>query len=127
LSLEVGTIEAAGKSATLIAQVERGMITKLGLQGCCPCSDPKRKSRSGKDERRVFAAIKERVSTIRGGVPTLPVPFARKADGDIFIPVWPFPPIVIVIEPGTWCIAIMVVGHVFCYICLDDPVAANCI
>ena len=31
LSIEVGTIEAAGKSATLIAQVEKGMITKLAL------------------------------------------------------------------------------------------------
>ena len=82
----------------------------------------------GKNERKVFAAIKERLSTIRGGAPTLPVPFAREADGDIFIPIWPFPPIVIILEPGAhWCIALMVVGHVFSYICLDDPARANCI
>jgi hypothetical protein len=36
---------------------------------------------------------------------------------------------VIIIEPGgdTFCIAILIVGHVICYLCIGDIVAGNCI
>lgn len=127
LSLEVGTIEAAGKSATLVAEIKKGMITQLTVQGCAGC-DQKRKGGLSKDQRKVLAAIKEKASTIRGGVLTLPIPFPRKfaAGVTIDIPIWPFPPIIVItIEgPDTWCFAIRI-GGLFCFFCLG--VGGDCL
>ena len=125
--IEIGTIEAAGKSATLIAKVEKGAITRLGVQGCTGCE----KKAKGKVDKKVLGAIRDKMLAIREGKVKLPAPIrsAKVLFRDINIPIWPFPPIVILIGggDGTYCIAINIVGHVICYVCVGDMTWGNCI
>ena len=128
--LEIGTIEAAGRSATLVGKIEKGELTRLKLQGCVGCQQ-KGKIRKGRINEKVFLAVRDKLEGARAGTIKLPqrLPSSRRLSRDIRIPIWPFPPIVIIIEPGgdTFCIAILIVGHVICYLCIGDIVAGNCI
>jgi len=127
--LEIGTLEAAGRSATLVAEIERGAITRLRLAGCPDC-EQKRKPR--KVNEKVFYAVRDKLMAMRGTKVTPPRVLGREvSDKDITIPIWPWPPIVIIVEPESLCVAIMVgsgqVGShtVFCYYCYG--VGGNCL
>ncbi len=115
-SLEVGTLEAAGHSATVVAEIRKGAVVGLSLRGCVGCGRPAKK----RIDQKTLRAIEEKTRRLGGG--KLRLPFrARTADtegGDIFIPIWPFPPIVIILEPSTFCAAIRV-GATFCLWCPD--------
>ena len=59
------------------------------------------------------------------GVPSIAKAHGNQG-GDIFIPIWFWPPIVIIFEPGTFCVAIQIgnfppggPGTVFCVWCPD--------
>jgi hypothetical protein len=115
-SLEVGILEAAGQSATVVAEIRQGAVIGLSLRGCVGCGRPAK----NRIDRKTLLAIEEKTRGVRGGKFQLPVR-ARTAtarSGDIFIPIWPWPPIVIILEPSTFCAAIRV-GATFCLWCPD--------
>ena len=118
LSLEVGTLEAAGQSATVVAEIRKGKVVGLSLKGCVGCGS----SGKSKLDKKTLRAIDQKMGTVRGGIFKLPgvAMIARNegGGGDIFIPVWPFPPIIIIVEPSTFCAAIRV-GTTFCVWCPD--------
>jgi len=131
--LEIGTIEAVGRSATLVGRIEKGELTRLRLQGCVGCEQKgkKGKRRKGKINTQVVLAIREKLEGVRAGSIRLPqrLPSSTTLARDIRIPIWPFPPIVIIIETGggDFCIAILIVGHVICILCIGDTVTGTCI
>jgi hypothetical protein len=128
--LELGTIEAVGKSATLVGKIEKGELTRLRLQGCVGCQQ-KGKRRKGKINTKLILAIREKLEGVRAGNIKLPqrLPSSRTLARLIRIPIWPFPPIVIIIETGggDFCIAILIVGHVICVLCIGGTVIGTCI
>jgi len=93
--LEIGTIEAVGRSATLVGKIEKGELTRLKLQGCAECHQ-KSKRRTAKIDEKVFLAIRDRLEDVRAGKIRLPqrLPSSRTLSRDIKIPIWPFPPII---------------------------------
>jgi hypothetical protein len=105
-SLEVGILEAAGQSATVVAEIRQGAVIGLSLRGCVGCGGSGKK----RIDRKTLLAIEEKTRGVRGGKFQLPVPIptGTAASGDIFIPIWPWPPIVIILEPSTFCVAIRV-------------------
>ena len=123
--IELGTVEAVGRSATLVAKFESGEITGARLQGCAGCGKAKRKTRIN---HKLTIALRDTLQQIRDGKVDVPIPSTPAVAEDIRIPIWPWPPIVIIIEGGTdgFCIAIMIgsgrVGShtVFCFICFDS-------
>ena len=128
--LEIGTIEAAGRSATLVGKIENGKLTRLRLQGCVGCQQ-KGKIRKGRINEKVFLAVRDKLEDVRAGKVKLPqrLPSSRTLARDINIPIWPFPPIVIIIDPADpFCIGVVVYGHKICYVCIGtDIVWGNCI
>lgn len=44
-TIEIGTIEAPGLSATLVAEIKKGMITRLRPMGCVGCKPRKARRR----------------------------------------------------------------------------------
>jgi hypothetical protein len=116
-SLEVGTLEAAGHSATVVAEIRNGAVIGLSLRGCAGCGQ----ARAKRIDKKTLLAVSEKMPSQRGkGQFKLPA-LARTAameGGDIFIPIWPWPPIVIIFEPATFCVAIRV-GTSFCVWCPD--------
>jgi hypothetical protein len=129
--LELGTIEAVGRSATLVGKIVKGELTNLRLQGCAGCR-PKGKKRKRAIDKNLLMAIRDKLEGVRAGTIKLRqrLPSSRRlTQGKINIRIWPFPPIVIVItiDDGTFCITIFV-GNGFCYLCTDgDVVASTCI
>jgi hypothetical protein len=129
-------VQAAGRSATLVAEIDKGTITRLKLQGCAGCGQKDKKHPSNK-VKKLFLAVRDEVLAIRSGEIKLPEPLGGNGgvSADIKIPIWPFPPIVIIVEGATdgFCIAIMVgsgkVGSntVFCYACFGSETLANCL
>jgi hypothetical protein len=127
-SLEVGTLEAAGHGATVVAEIRKGMVVGLSLRGCAGC-EANRKQRI---DKKTLAALREKVGNLRGtgtfklpGVPSIARSLGTQS-GDISIPIWFWPPIVIIFEPGTFCVAIQVgrfppggPGTIFCVWCPD--------
>src|SRR6476660_8282147 len=65
--LEIGTIEAGGRSATLVGKIEKGELTRLRLQGCVGCEQTGKKSRrrKGKIKTQVVLAIRVKVEGVR--------------------------------------------------------------
>lgn len=127
--LEIGTIEAVGRSATLVGKIEKGELTRLSLQGCVGCQQ-KGRTRKGKINESVVLAIRDKLEDVRAGKTKLPqrLPSSRTLARAINIPIWPFPPIVIIIDPSDdFCIAVNIPGHVICYLCIGDIVWGNCI
>jgi hypothetical protein len=125
--LEIGTIEALGRSATLVGKIEKGQVTRLRLEGCVGCEHKGKKRRIND---KVLLAIRDRLDEVRAGRVKLRqrLPSSRSLAREINIPIWPFPPIVIIISPGdTFCIGVNIPGHVICYICIGDIVWGNCI
>lgn len=130
--LEIGTIEAAGRHATLVGKVVKGELTDLRIQGCAGCRR-KGKTRKPGIDKGVLVAVRDKLNAIRAGNIKLPqrLPSSRTLEAKISIPIWPFPPIVIVIttddDTDTVCITIFV-GNGFCYVCTSgDVVASTCI
>lgn len=127
-SLEVGTLEAAGHGATVVAEIRKGVVVGLSLRGCAGCEAPRKQ----RIDRKTLVALREKVAGLRErgtfklpGVPSIARSLANQT-GDIFIPIWFWPPIVIIFEPGTFCVAIQIgnfppggPGTVFCVWCPD--------
>jgi hypothetical protein len=121
-SLEVGTLEAAGQDATVVAEIRNGAVIGLTLRRCAGC--PRMRKRV---DKRTLLAVRERMPNLRNTgrfkLPRLasrmaPIVNGAGGGGDIFIPIWPWPPVVIIFEPGTFCVAIHA-GTAFCFWCPD--------
>ena len=133
--LEIGTIEAAGRHATLVGKIVKGELTDLRLQGCAGCGSKgrtRKRTRKPGIDKAVLVAVRDKLNAIRDGDIRLPqrLPSSRTL-ANIVIPIWPFPPIVIVVttddDTHTVCI-ILFVGNGFCYVCASgDIVASTCI
>ena len=131
--LELGTVEALGRSSTLVAKFENGEITGAKLHGCAGCEG---KAKKTKINRKLTLALRDKLQAIKDGTLKVPLPSSPPAVAeDIRIPIWPWPPIVIIVEGGTdgFCIAIMIgsgkVGShtVFCFICFGSEVMGDCL
>jgi hypothetical protein len=128
LSLEVGILDAAGQSATVVAEIRKGRVNGLSLRECTGCGTGKKP----RIDKKVLLAIQDKMRNLRGkgtfklpGVPTIAKAHGNQG-GDIFIPIWFWPPIVMIFEPGTFCVAIQIgkfppggPGTVFCVWCPD--------
>ena len=126
--LELGTIEAVGRSATLVGKIQKGELTRLSLRGCVGCQ-PKGKTRKRGIDKNVLLAIRDKLEDVRAGTIKLPqrLPSSRRRAGRINIRIWP-PPIVIVIGDELTVCIIVFIGRSFCYLCTDgDVVAKDCI
>ncbi len=118
-TVEIGTVEAPGVSCTLVAEVRKGMITRVKPLPCVGCtrrrpSTPKLKGLLMEATRRIEAL----------GKPQPKLPMAFKKVGDT----WggTFGPIVIVIDEGIPCIWIYV-GDTVCVICAFDVIMGTCV
>ena len=126
--LELGTIEALGRSATLVGKIEKGELTRLTLQGCVGCQQ-KGKRKGARIDKKVLLAIRDRLEDVRAGKIKLRqrLPSARRLSSEINIPIWPFPPIVIIISADDpFCIGVNIPGHVICWMCIGDFVWGKC-
>jgi hypothetical protein len=97
-SLEVGTLEAAGHGATVVAEIRNGVVIGLTLRRCADCT-PMRK----RIDKRTVLAVREKMPNLRKSgrfkLPGLARTAAIDGSGSIIIPIWPWPPIVIIYEP----------------------------
>lgn len=119
--IEIGRIEGGGMEATLMAEVSKGMITKitpLACKGCLPAG------RSGAGRRTASAATKrvlrealERVRERGYPVIQLPMPLTTRAIIEV-----PIGPIIVVIGPGIeLCVVIEWSDGEICIYCLFSP------
>src|SRR4030042_3203526 len=82
--IEIGTIEAPGVKATLVAEVREGMITKIKPLGCPNCMKQKPEPKTGKDAfKKVAREALKRVQTLGEPVMKLPIPIERDRSIDI--------------------------------------------
>src|ERR1700749_4100362 len=90
-SLEVGTLEAAGHSATVVAEIRKGTVVGLSLKGCVGCGS----TGKPKLDKKTLLAINEKMGTVRGGTFKLPgvasISRSNEGGGDgggLFLPLW---------------------------------------
>ena len=122
VSIEIGTVEAPGVSATLIAEVREGMITKIKPLGCPNCMKHKPETKTGAAAlKKAASEALKRVQTLGEPVMKLPIPIERVRNIDIG-------PIVI-ISNGYFNICIVLDfpdDGVVCMICLfSRPICAG--
>ena len=114
--IESGSIEAPRMSATVAAEIRRGVITKITPVACRNCGNHKRTGKGSKSTvKRVAAEAVQRVRGLRLPVFELPKSFSSAREIDI-----PIGPIVIVIftDPIDLCILIDEAGGGWCLWCL---------
>jgi hypothetical protein len=98
--IEIGRVEGGGAEATIVAEVRKGMITKLRPLACKGCVEGM--SKAGTNRRTANAATKKvlrealvRVRKLRQPVTKLPLPLRSVQSLNISIG-----PIIVVIGPG---------------------------
>jgi len=116
VAIEIGTIEAPGVKATLVAEVRKGMITKIKPLGCPNCMKHKPETKTSKAafKKAVREALK-RVRTLGEPVMKLPIPIESART----IRIGP----IVIIYNGTFNICIVLDfpdKDMVCMICLFD-------
>jgi hypothetical protein len=107
-TLEIGTVEAPGVSFTLVAEIRKGMITRLAPVSCRECKP----RRVGKAKlKKVLAEATPRMKNYEKRGPRLPMRLSVSRTRGIVIG-----PIVIVIDEGIPCVWIWI-GQFLCIIC----------
>ncbi len=114
--IEIGTVEGGGQEVTIVAEVRKGMITRLTPVGCKGCSEAK-----GGPARKGSAALKKelkaalaRIRELRLRGPKLPIPI-RTVRSFLDIDIGP---ITISFRPFNVCILIDNMDGNTCYYCL---------
>jgi len=127
--IEIGTIEAAGLTRTLAAEIKRGQITALMPLACAGCQGKKAvglaQSSSG---RRKTKRMAEALSALKAPSLTLPLPVKVSRQRGLTIPIGP---IVIVIDGGGvddgFCIQITIIVNdnlvLLCICCTGEGCA----
>ena len=118
-TIEIGTVEAPGVSVTLVADVRKGMITKVRPLPCVGC---KRRPIGQAKLKRTLAEVTKRVEALGRPQPRLPMALTESGG------TWggTFGPITIVIDEGIPCIWIYV-GDTVCIICAFDVIQGICV
>ena len=118
-TVEIGTVEAPGVSCTLVAEIRKGMITRLRPLPCVGC----KRRRLGKSKLKgILTEATKRIEALGKPRPRLPMALAESGG------TWggTFGPIVIVIDEGIPCIWIYV-GDTVCIICAFDVIEGICV
>lgn len=107
-TIEIGTVEAPGVSFTLVAEVRKGMITRLAPASCPGCK-PGRVAKGRL--KNLLAESKRLMKTLETSTPRLPMRLSVSRIRGIKIG-----PIVIVVDEGIPCVWIWI-GQFLCIIC----------
>lgn len=114
--IEIGTVEGGGREVTIVAEVRKGMITRLTPVGCKGCSEAK-----GGSARKGSAALKKefkaalvRIREMGHSGAKLPIPI-RTVRSFLTIDIGP---ITISFHPFNICILTENMDGEICYYCL---------
>jgi hypothetical protein len=114
--IEIGTVEGGGREITIVAEVRKGMITRLTPVGCKGCSEAK-----GGPARKGSAALKKelkaalaRIREMGHSGPRLPIPI-RTVRSFLDIDIGP---ITIEFFPFNLCITLENMDGEICMYCL---------
>lgn len=114
--IEVGNVEAAGRTVPLVAEVCEGRVVNLRPRHCAACTPAKRKGAVTASARRQAAkAALQKVRELGLSTLRLPLPVARLRGGGLFGVT-----ITVIID---WEVCIVIEfddGHL-CYICTQTP------
>ena len=114
--IEIGTIEAPGVKATLVAEVRKGMITKIKPLGCPNCMKHKPETKTGKAAfKKVAREALKRVQTLGEPVMKLPIPIESARAIDIG------PIVIIYNDHFDICIVVDFPDGEMCFYCLFGP------
>ena len=114
--IEIGTIEAPGVKATLVAEVREGMITKIKPLGCPNCMKHKPETKTGKAAfKKAAREALKRVQTLGEPVMKLPIPIESARTIDIG------PIVVIYDDHFDICIVVDFPDGETCFYCLFGP------
>lgn len=124
--LECGTLEVAGKSITLVADVRKGVIHEIRPEACAGCSPHKAKQKAAvKQLKATVQAVNAELARRKTAQPDWPVGAPIQARLGFRIPLGP---IIIIIgtDPDegidTFDICIVInIGNVSCIFCLFAP------
>jgi len=118
-TVEIGTVEAPGVSCTLVAEVRKGMVTRVKPLPCVGC---KRRRLPTSKLKGLLTEATRRIEALGKPQPRLPMAFKKVGDS------WggTFGPIVIIIDEGIPCIWIYI-GDTVCVICAFDVIQGICI
>jgi hypothetical protein len=120
VTIECGTLEVAGISFQVAAEIQRGMIVALKPLGCEGCTPKGSKKASSAALKKTTAALARKLKQGDISQPALPMPLQISAQRGFDIPIGP---IVIVIGGDIWidvCIQIWI-GNKLCWWCLFGP------
>jgi hypothetical protein len=130
-TIEIGTVEAAGRSATVAVEIRKGVLTKVKPVSCPGCEKTGKKGKKGKKGKASPAATKkfqlEVLQRIRDlGIPPLTTPKTIASLADIIE--IDFGPIYILIGDNFFDLCITVSGGtdgLECSYCLFLPPACS--
>ena len=114
--IEIGTIEAPGVKATLVAEVREGMITKIKPLGCPNCMKHKPETKTGKAAfKKAAREALKRVQTLGEPVMKLPIPIESARTIDIG------PIVIIYNDHFDICLVVDFPDGKMCFYCLFGP------
>ena len=114
--IEIGTIEAPAVKATLVAEVRKGLITKIKPLGCPNCMKGKPETKAGKAAfRKVARQALKRVQTLGEPVMKLPIPIESARTIDIG------PIVIIYNDHFDICLVVDFPDGKMCFYCLFGP------
>jgi len=114
--IEIGTIEAPGVKATLVAEVREGMITKIKPLGCPNCMKHKPETKTGKAAfKKAAREALKRVQALGEPVMKLPIPIESARTIDIG------PIVIIYNDHFDICIVVDFPDGEMCFYCLFGP------
>ena len=116
--IEVGRVEGGGKDATIVAEIHKGMITRLAPIGCKGCSEGKGAAarKGGAASKKKLRAALTRVRELGLSGVKLPIPVRKAPDLGIQIG-----PIIIYGDPFDICIVVEEPNGDTCVVCLFGP------
>lgn len=116
--IEIGRVEGGNREATVVAELRKGMITKLTPIGCKGCSEVKGRAarKSGPTVKKALRAALTRVRELGLSGVKLPIPIRSVSALDIQIG-----PIIIYGDPFDICIVVDSPDGWTCVECLFGP------
>ena len=122
VTIEIGTIEAGGKSFPVAAEIRRGQIVALRPLACVGCHDGKPKSHrlNAAALKQTMLAVEKELERRNIAGPRLPAPLRISAERAFSIPLGPI--VITIGDLGSdgWdaCITIYIPGFNICWCCI---------